>query len=83
MRSPDHRVKTLRAALVSVASEIAQATSGPDTEEALDEAVGRIAHIAARAVMTTRDQAGVIVSWNPMMTRCPDCGLFHSPGHCS
>ena len=83
LRDPDVRVKTFRAALVTVAEELSKATQGPDTEEALDEALGRIAHIAASAVMTIRGELSPAVSKLPMFTRCPICNKLHSPGHCS
>lgn len=69
-------------AVLSVSEELAQAVDGPDTEEALDERVGRIAHIAASAVMTIRSELPPYVSQLPMFTRCPVCERFHSPGHC-
>lgn len=83
LRSPDYRLESLRSALVSVAEELALAAEGDDTEEALNERLGRIAHIAASAVMTIRGELSPVVSRMPMFTRCPSCGKFHSPGHCS
>lgn len=82
LRDPDVRLKALRSALVSVAEELAQATSGNDIEESLEEHLGRISHIAASAVMTVRCQLPDVVSIRPMFVRCPVCGKFHSPGHC-
>lgn len=83
LRSPDYRLESLRSALVSVAEEVALATEGDDTEEAINERLGRIAHISASAVMTIRGELSPVVSRMPMFTRCPVCGKFHSPGHCS
>lgn len=83
LRDPDVRIKTLRLALVSVAEELAKATAGEDTEEALEDRVGRIAHIAASAVMTVRSELPSVVSAMPIFVRCPVCNKFHSPGHCS
>lgn len=83
LRSPDYRLENLRSALVSVAEELALATEGDDTEEALNERLGRIAHISASAVMTIRGELSPVVSRMPIFTMCPSCGKFHSPGHCS
>lgn len=83
LRDPDVRLNALRSALVSVADELAQATAGDDTEEALDERLGHIAHIAASAVMTVRGELSPYVSRMPMFTRCPICEKFHAPGFCA
>lgn len=82
LRDPDVRLKNLRSALISVAEELAQATAGDGTEEALEEHLGRISHISASAVMTVRGELPDVVSSRPMFVRCPICGKFHSPGHC-
>ena len=81
-RAPLKRVAALRSALVAVAEELHTATQGDGTEEALDESLGRIAHIAASAVMTVRSELSPVVSQMPMFTRCPACGKFHAPGFC-
>ncbi len=83
LRDPSVRLKALRSSLVAIAEELAQATAGDDAEEALEERIGRIAHIAASAVMTIRSELSPVVSLTPMFVRCPICEKFHSPGHCS
>lgn len=83
LRDPEARLKALRAALVSVAEELHAATQGDGAEEALDEALGRIAHISASAVMVVHSELSPVVSRMPMFTRCPVCEKFHAPGFCA
>jgi hypothetical protein len=83
VRSPDRRLKALQEAFVAVARELHAATEGDKSEEALDEILGRVAHISASAVMTIRGELSPVVSAMPMFTCCPLCQKFHAPGFCS
>ena len=83
MRSQDLRLAALKSALITISEELYEATRSNGSEEALEERVGRIAHIAASACMTVHSELPPYVSSTPMFVRCPDCKRFHAPGFCS